>query len=76
MLGSVGYEENTGSVTGNLGPTDGFTSVSLGAIYTKDNMKITGGVRYVDIGDATSFSNAQFTDNSAIAAGLRVGWSF
>ena len=76
VLGSVGYEENTGSVTGNLGPTDGFTSVSLGAIYTKDNMKITGGVRYVDIGDATSFSNAQFTDNSAIAAGLRVGWSF
>ena len=76
VLGSVGYEETTGSVTGNLGPTDGFTSLSLGAVYTKDNMKITGGVRYVDIGDATTFSTASFTDNSAIAAGLRVGWSF
>lgn len=76
VLGSVSYEESTGSATGNLGPVDGFTSVSLGAIYTKDNMKITGGIRYADIGDATSFSDAVFEDNSAIAAGVRVGWSF
>ena len=76
ILGSLSYEEQTGSATGNLGPTDGFTSVSLGAVYTKDNMKITSGLRYVDIGDATSFSGANFTDNSAIAAGVRVGWSF
>ncbi|MBT8458294.1 MAG: hypothetical protein KJN60_01345 [Boseongicola sp.] len=76
VLGSVGYEETTGSPTGNLGPVDGFTSVSLGAVYTKDNMKITGGLRYVEIGDATSFLGAEFNDNSALAAGLRVGWSF
>ncbi len=76
VLGSLSYEESTGSETGNLGPTDGFASLSLGAIYSKDNMKITGGVRYVDIGDATTFSTASFTDNSAIAAGVRVGWSF
>lgn len=76
VLGSLSYEENTGSQTGNLGPTDGFTSVSLGAIYRKDNMKITGGVRYADIGDATSFSGAVFENNDAIAAGVRVGWSF
>ena len=76
VLGSVSYEESTGSATGNLGPVDGFTSVSLGAVYTKDNMKITGGIRYADIGDATSFNGNTFTDNSAIAAGVRVGWSF
>ncbi len=76
VLGSVSYEENTGSITGNLGPTDGFTSVSLGAIYRKDNMKITGGIRYADIGDATSFSGAVFEDNDAFAAGVRVGWTF
>ncbi|SMX22299.1 OmpP1/FadL family transporter [Boseongicola aestuarii] len=76
ILGSLSHEETTGSATGNLGPTDGFTSVSLGAVYTKDNMKITGGLRYVDIGDAMSFSGADFQDNSAIAAGVRVGWSF
>ena len=76
VLGSVSYEESTGSITGNLGPVDGFTSVSLGAIYRKDNMKITGGIRYIDIGDATSFSGAEFSGNSAIAAGVRVGWTF
>ena len=76
LLGSVSYEENTGSATGNLGPTDGFTSVALGAVYTQDNMKITGGVRYIDIGEATTTVGANFDDNSAIAAGVRVGWSF
>jgi long-subunit fatty acid transport protein len=76
VLGSISYEETTGSNTGNLGPVDGFTSVSLGAIYRKDNMKITGGVRYIDIGDATTFSTAAFSDNSAVAAGLRIGWQF
>jgi long-subunit fatty acid transport protein len=76
ILGSVSYEENTGSITGNLGPVDGFTAYSLGAIYRKDNMKVTGGVRYSEIGDATSFSGAEFTDNSALSAGVRVGWSF
>ena len=76
LLGSVGYEETTGSTTGNLGPTDGFASVGVGAIYRKDNMKITGGIRYVDIGDATTSVTAAFTGNSAIVAGVRVGWSF
>lgn len=76
VLGSVAYEENTGSVTGNLGPVDGFTSLSLGAVYRKDNMRITSGIRYIDIGDATTFSTAQFEDNDGIAVGVRIGWTF
>lgn len=77
VLGSISHEETTGSVTGNLGPTDGFTSVGLGAIYTKDNMKITGGIRYVDVGDAMSFiPGAVFQNNSAVAAGVKVGFTF
>lgn len=76
ILGSLSYEESTGSVTGNLGPTDGFASVGLGAVYTKDNMKITGGVRYVEIGDATSFSGAVFENNTGLAAGVQVGFQF
>ena len=76
VLASAGYEETTGSATGNLGPTDGFKSISLGAVYTKDKIKVTSGIRYVDIGDATSFSGAVFDDNSAIAAGVRIGYSF
>ncbi len=80
VAGSVAYEENTGSLTGNLGPTDGFLRVGLGATYTKDNMKITGGVTYIDIGNATTALGAgtggSFTGNHAMAAGVKVGWSF
>lgn len=73
----VGYEGATGDLQGNLGPTDGYRSIGLAATYTQDNFKITGGVRYVDIGDATTKAiGAKFTDNSAVAAGLRVGFSF
>ena len=65
----------------NLGPTDGSRSLGLAATYTKDNMKITGGIRYVDIGNALTAipGNAPagtFADNSAVAAGVKIGWSF
>ncbi len=74
---TLGYEAASGSAVGNLGPTDGMRSISVGATYTMDNMKITGGVRYVDIGDAVTRSiGARFTDNSALAAGVKVGWTF
>lgn len=76
ILGSVGYERTTGSTTGNLGPTDGFMSASVGAIYNKDNMRVTGGISYVDIGSATTNVGAQFNDNSAFGATLRVGFFF
>jgi long-chain fatty acid transport protein len=73
---TVGYEPKNGDVTGNLGPTDGFKSLGLGVTYEMDNMKITGGVRYVEIGDARTTIGANFTDNSALAAGVKVGWTF
>ena len=74
---SLSHEETTANPVGNLGPTNGFTSIGIGATYTMDNMKITGGVRYVDIGDATTTTiGSSFTGNSAIAAGIRVGYYF
>jgi len=75
---TLGYERADGELTGNLGPTDGFKSIGLAATYTMDNMKITGGIRYVDIGDATTNPplNASFTGNSGVGVGLRVGYTF
>lgn len=75
---TVGYEKPDGELTGNLGPTDGFKSIGLAATYTMDNIKITGGVRYVDIGDATANlgPGARFEGNSGVGVGLRVGYSF
>lgn len=75
---TLGYEPSDGELTGNLGPTDGFRSIGLAATYTRDNLKITGGIRYVDIGDATTNLpvGASFTGNSGVGVGLRIGYTF
>ncbi len=75
---SLGYEEDQGNVQSTLSPTDGFVSVGLAAIYTRDNMKVTAGIRYVDLGNAVTPSPAlgRFTDNEAVGVGVKVGWSF
>jgi long-subunit fatty acid transport protein len=75
---TLGYEPSDGELTGNLGPTDGFRSIGLAATYTRDNLKITGGIRYVDIGDATTNPpvGASFTGNSGVGVGLRIGYTF
>lgn len=74
---TVSWERPQGGNSGNLAPTDGFVSLSLGGAYTMDNMEISGGVRYVKIGDATtSTAGAVFSGNSAVAIGMKVGFSF
>ena len=73
---TFGYEPSSGDITGNLGPTDGYKSVGLGLSYTRDNVKVTVGVRYVKIGDATTTLGANFTDNHAVAAGMKIGVNF
>lgn len=73
----AGYEGASGDLQGNLGPTDGSKSLGLAATYTMDNVKITGGVRYVSIGDATTKGvGSRFTDNSGVGVGIRIGYSF
>ncbi|MCU0901746.1 MAG: outer membrane protein transport protein [Cypionkella sp.] len=74
---SIGYETSAGGVVGNLGPTDGFRSIQVGGTYTHENMKITAGVRYVDVGDATALGGAgSFSGNKAIGVGVKVGFTF
>lgn len=81
IAASVSHERQLGGFASNLGPTDGMTSIGVGATYTKDKMKITGGIRYVMIGDAVTTLNGTttagtFTNNSAIGAGIRIGYYF
>jgi long-subunit fatty acid transport protein len=73
---TVGYEPSDGEVTGNLGPTDGFSSIGLAATYTMDKVKVTGGIRYVDIGDAVTNIGGNFQNNHGIGIGIRVGYTF
>jgi long-chain fatty acid transport protein len=72
---TIGYEEPEGGLASALSPTDGYKSIGLAATYTMDNVKITGGVRYIDIGDATASTGA-FQNNDGIGVGIRVGYTF
>jgi long-chain fatty acid transport protein len=85
VLGSLTYEAEQDVFSGNLGPTDGRTSLGIGARYTYGALRITGGINYTWIGDAetqapdpapigTQFSS--FRNNDAIGVGLRIGYSF
>lgn len=80
---SVNYEKAAGGFASNLGPTDGRLGVTIGGTYNRDNLKITGGVSYVDIGDAdttlaaaTGLAAGNFRGNKAIGVGVKVGFSF
>ncbi len=78
---SVGYEKSNGGFASNLGPTDGNKSMALAAVYSRDKMKITTGIRYINIGDAQTTLNgtnaaANFKDNEAVAIGIKVGFNF
>ena len=74
---SLGYEAAQGGTASNLAPTDGYFSVQLGGKYTSGNMSISGGVRYVMLGDTTTETiAADFSGNTALGVGLKVGYSF
>jgi long-chain fatty acid transport protein len=79
----IGYEAETDPLVSPLGPTNGYTSVGGGMTYTMDNgSEITAGVRYYWIGDAQAeigtpdTAVADFSGNTAIAAGIKYGIRF
>lgn len=77
---TVGYEPKQGYEHLNLGPRDGYTSLGLGATYTRGNTKITGGVSYLWFGDTTSKGaggyKGNFQNNTALAVGLKLVQTF
>ncbi len=68
---TIGYEENLGGDPSPLAPTDGFFSVGAGLTYTIGNTKITGGARYIWLGDSTGPAGT-FEDNTALGFGVNV----
>ncbi|PRX32726.1 Long-chain fatty acid transport protein [Meinhardsimonia xiamenensis] len=78
---TLGYEAPTGGFSSNLGPKDGMTSLGLGLSHQRGKVKISGGVRYVMVGDAQTTLDdvnaaSDFTGNSALAVGMKVGFNF
>lgn len=83
---SVGWDSGAGDPVTTLGPTEGYWNVGLGIQYSPaENYFVAGGVKYFWLGDAKAQSGAQagtdqyvaeFTDNTAIAYGLKLGYRF
>ncbi|MGV6805509.1 MAG: OmpP1/FadL family transporter [Ruegeria sp.] len=77
---TLGYESSQDTPVSNLGPTDGFWSIGLGGTYSLEKAKISGGVRYTDLGDAIADgagpgARATFTGNSAWSVGIQVTYA-
>lgn len=76
VFGRVTYEEAKGGVASRLAPTDGSTSIGIGATYRQDKLKITGGIEYATLGSATDASRTSFTGSDALGFGVQIGYSF
>jgi len=72
---TLGYEPDVGKPVGNLEGRDGFTSYGVSAKYSTKAYDVTMGVKYVDVGKATTTTiGSNFSGNDALAAGLKIGW--
>lgn len=77
---SLNYETAGDPLVSPLAPTNGQLGVTLAGVYTKGNMKITAGINYTKLGDAQpetgGAARADFTDNSAVGIGFKIGFTF
>lgn len=76
------YEKAGDDLVSPLAPTNGRKGITLAAIYTQGAMKISTGINYSKLGDATpetgtpDTARAQMEDNHLVGVGVRVGYSF
>lgn len=74
------YEPSGDDLVSPLAPTNGRKGITLAAIYTLDNMKITTGVNYSKLGNARPQTGgdprAEMRDSEVWGIGIRVGYSF
>lgn len=77
-VAQVSYEAADGLAASNLSPTDGKIGVSLAGVYDlTDAITVTAGVNYTALGDATTqVIGANFSGNSSLGAGLKIGIHF
>lgn len=79
---SFTYEDDVDPLISPLGPTDGRFGVTLAAVYTKGNIRVTSGVNYTWLGDAIAetgtpdAARADFEDNDSYGFGVRVAYRF
>lgn len=78
----MSYEPQNGGYSGNLGPTDGYASLGFAATYTYGKMELTGGARYIWVGDTKTEASVPgvtlgtFEQNSGVAVGFKMAYNF
>lgn len=74
------YEKSGDDLVSPLAPTNGRKGITLAAVYTQNNMKISTGINYTKLGDATpqtaGTARASMDDGDAVGIGVRVGFTF
>lgn len=79
---SFTYEPSGKDLVSPLAPTNGRKSMTLAAIYTMDNIKITTGINYTKLGNAkpeTGTPDVQRADmrgNDLWGMGVKIGYAF
>ncbi len=78
---SLTYEpKGSDPLVSPLSPIDGRYGATIGASYSMDKMKISGGINYTWLGDGqpqtSGVGRGNMTDNTLIGVGVKVGWSF
>ena len=76
------YEPTGDDLVSPLAPTNGRKGITLAAIYTMDNIKITTGINYSKLGDARPETGTPDTERAKMensdvwGVGIRIGYSF
>jgi long-chain fatty acid transport protein len=79
---SFQYEDRSDVLVSPLGPSNGRRGVTLAAVYTQDNIKVTTGVNYTVLGDVAAetgtpdVARANFNDSKSVGIGVRVAYTF
>lgn len=72
--------EGDSDLVSPLAPSNGKKGITLAAIYTQDNLKITTGINYTKLGNARpetrDEARANMTGSDAWGIGVRIGYSF
>lgn len=78
------YEEKEDGLISPLSPTNGRKAVTLAAVYTQDQFKITTGINYTKLGGGdlgvgetgNKTKVAEMDDSEAWGIGVKIGYSF
>ncbi len=79
---SFQYENRNDVLVSPLGPSNGRKGITLAAVYTQDNIKITTGINYTVLGDVAAetgtpdVARANFNDSKSVGIGVRVAYTF